>query len=403
MHECMYRAEMNMFPSISLRMRNALPVPMRRAIRYCRQMFSDGETVANIPSESSSLGIPKSPLDKMQSYHAWQAKEAEEVLQAITSQDKPLSKVDSARAEEYAKDVLGSLVYAPWLKVYTAMAGTFREGWIPDNYYGEFVLPRLNGTYGQLARLKAITPHLFDCNAFPDLLYFTNGLFIDQDGNALPDERVAEHLFSSHDKVVFKKEDSQRGLGVTVLRPDTLNLDAIRQIGNGVFQSFVRQHPDLAALSPSAAATLRLTTIISAEGSPTLRAAFLRVGRVGDPVVQQKSDVRISVIAASGDLDEIGYMPNWQSTTIHPDTGIMFVGKRMPGYDACVSLALDLHHRVRFVGCIGWDVSVDENDRVRVFEWNAMHNGIKFSEAVCGPCFSDLGWEKLHLKAETQL
>jgi hypothetical protein len=28
-------------------------------------------------------------------------------------------------------------------------------------------------------------------------------------------------------------------------------------------------------------------------------------------------------------------------------------------------------------------------------EWNGTYNDIKFSEATQGPCFADLGWERL--------
>ena len=48
-----------------------------------------------------------------------------------------------------------------------------------------------------------------------------------------------------------------------------------------------------------------------------------------------------------------------------------------------------------FARSVGWDVVVDSDDEVRVLEWNAGHNDIKFSEATQGPCFSDMGWETL--------
>ena len=44
---------------------------------------------------------------------------------------------------------------------------------------------------------------------------------------------------------------------------------------------------------------------------------------------------------------------------------------------------------------IGWDVTLDDQENLRVMEWNAGHNGIKFTEATQGPCFSDLRREWL--------
>ena len=57
-------------------------------------------------------------------------------------------------AEAYAMEVLGSPLYAPWLKVYTTAAGEFREGWIPDNYYGKEVITRIDGRYRSAADAK---------------------------------------------------------------------------------------------------------------------------------------------------------------------------------------------------------------------------------------------------------
>src|SRR5688572_16788022 len=52
-----------------------------------------------------------------------------------------------ARADEYARDVLGSLLYAPWLRVYALLSGEFREGWIPDNYYTKVVITQIDQKY----------------------------------------------------------------------------------------------------------------------------------------------------------------------------------------------------------------------------------------------------------------
>ena len=60
------------------------------------------------------------------------------------------------QSEAYAQEVLGWKGYAPWLQVYSAVAGEFREGWLPDNYYGWVVAPRLQGAYGQSSALRRL-------------------------------------------------------------------------------------------------------------------------------------------------------------------------------------------------------------------------------------------------------
>ena len=47
------------------------------------------------------------------------------------------------------------------------------------------------------------------------------------------------------------------------------------------------------------------------------------------------------------------------------------------------------------------DVVVDEDDNVRVLEWEAAV--VTFAEATQGPCFDGLSWQRLHLDGEVQI
>lgn len=66
----------------------------------------------------------------------------------------------------------------------------------------------------------------------------------------------------------------------------------------------------------------------------------------------------------------------------------------MCAFKTCVLTVTKLHKKAPYARCIGWDVTVDGDENVRLLEWNPEHNGIKFSEATQGPCFADLGWER---------
>jgi hypothetical protein len=73
--------------------------------------------------------------------------------------------------DEYAGDVLGWRGYAPWLRVYAAVAGEFTEGWIPDNYYGKIVLPAVQGPYGEVSKLKPLSRRLLQSDLLADVAY----------------------------------------------------------------------------------------------------------------------------------------------------------------------------------------------------------------------------------------
>src|SRR5690348_5528889 len=67
--------------------------------------------------------------------------QAHAVLRSIEGQQGPTDKRLVKLANAYSRDVFGSIKYAPWLRVYAAISGGFKEGWIPDNYYGIVVDP----------------------------------------------------------------------------------------------------------------------------------------------------------------------------------------------------------------------------------------------------------------------
>ncbi len=339
----------------------------------------------------------QSNMEKLKTarYHHIQKKLARKALRQVESLKGKIPPQTKRRCAEYAKEVLGWQGYAPWLRLYSAVAGSFKEGWIPDNYYGKVVVPRLQGGYGSVSHLKAFNSQLFGHSRFPDLAYQVNGFFISKDYQVISAERLQQLLYDQRDEVVFKKDHSFQGSGVYFMEKNRFEKKKIKSLGNGVFQEVITQHPFFGNMMPSSVATLRLTTVCDHQGAVSLRAAYLRVGRSADSHVRSASHIRIPVELGSGALYGEGYLPNWTTTDRHPDTQVPFAGKTLPAFSECVATAIELHQKMPLSQCIGWDLIPDENGKVKVMEWNGTDNDIKFSEATQGPGFADLGWEQL--------
>lgn len=298
-------------------------------------------------------------------------------------------------SDEYAQDVLGWKGFAPWLYVYSAMAGTFKEGWIPETYYTFVVVPKLNRDYGKISHLKPLPNKLFATHYFPDVAYFVNGLWFSGNNEPLRAEHMRDFLFRNDERIVFKRDASLQGKGVFVLSRESFDPAQIVSLGNGVFQSFIRQHPYYSDMMPQSVANIRITTVVDDVGNISARASYLRLGRHGDTHVRSSSNLRIPINPANGELDAVGYLATWAPIDRHPDTGITFANRTLPQYDKCRELVLRLHHEMPYCRCIGWDVALDEQNQVKIMEWNGNHPGIKFTEATQGPSFIGLGWEKI--------
>ncbi|WP_250536321.1 sugar-transfer associated ATP-grasp domain-containing protein [Caballeronia sp. AZ10_KS36] len=328
-------------------------------------------------------------------FHRKHAREAREVLRSIESRQGRTNAGQLRLADAYARDVLGDACYAPWLHVYTALNGHFKEGWIPDNYYGWIVVPKMKGLYGQMSHLKPVSRLLFQDDAFPDLGYYVNGIFYTADHIAIHKSQVANFVFSTTDRIAFKLDHSMQGKGVFLMDRKDFDAERISQLGNGVLQRFIVQHATFDQFASKAVATVRLTTVVDDAGAISLRACFLRLGRSADTYIRPDSEVCVPVHLESGRLFSTGYLSDWTRVDAHPDSKIRFDGVTLPAFAKCVEKVMALHAKAPFARCVGWDLTVDIDENVLVMEWNAEHNDVKFSEATQGPCFTDLKWETL--------
>lgn len=328
-------------------------------------------------------------------YHQSHGYRARKILRGLEQVMGKVPERERRRCDEYALAVFGHRHFAPWLHVYTTLARTFKEGWIPDNFYGAAVVPALKGWYGKVSSLKPLNRAIFRSDLFPDVGAYVNGIFLDTDYQPIELTRFKQLLFRESEKVAFKVDNSLQGRGVFFFTRDSFDEQQVRRLGNGVFQNFIRQHALFNEFAPNAVATLRVTTTVDDKGVVSVRSSYLRLGSGTDTHVQSKSHVRVPIDPASGAFAEQGYMPDWLPTPVHPDSRKRFAGNCIPSFSNCVAAVRDLHAKVPFARCVGWDVAVDSAGAVRIMEWNAQHNDIKFSEATQGPCFRDLGWEKL--------
>jgi len=296
------------------------------------------------------------------------------------------------QCDEYAKDVFGSVIYSPWLQAYSILAGTFKEGWIPVNYYAKVVVPKLKGSYGE-ADNAPLARRLFETNLMPDLAYSVNGLLCTASMEPLKPAELKEYLFQTCDRVVYKKDASKRGKGVSVFNRE--NFPDILPLGNGTFQSYIVQHPFFNAFDSRSVSTIRITTVVEDDLKVSCRAAFLRLPRSTDTHVTVETAIKVAIQVETGKLHETGYLPNWTPIACHPDSRRGFTGQIIPHFQKCVETCVSLHRKMPFPRAIGWDVIVNDREEIAIMEWNGRLNGISFSEATCGPCFADLGWHRL--------
>ena len=331
--------------------------------------------------------------------HYADIKDATKILKSVESYKGKTKSRDLKLCDEYAVEVLGHKRFAHWLYVYTAVSGRFKEGWVPENYYGSAVVPKLQGRYGRVSECRGLNAVMLQSKAFPDILAYVNGIFFDTAYRFVPPDTVHEKLFGNHERVVFKLDNSLQGKGIHFFTPESFSVEKIKRLGNGLFQRVIQPHRLFTEFAKHSVATVRIFTVYKNNGEVAVRGCNLRLGSGDETHVLSRTQIRVPVRIESGMFHDVGYTAEWHETRVHPVSHVEFAGKVIPAFKACVDTVTELHKKTPYTRCIGWDVTVDREETVQLMEWNAWSAGIGFHEATQGPCFADLGWERLKRSA----
>jgi len=342
--------------------------------------------------------IAQNSIEKLESsyYDRCQRLKALKILNQLESNSsRKLDRSVKKMCDEYAVEILGDRKYRYWLYVYSQMGHGFKSGWIPENYYVNFVAKKLKGLPGQMSGLRSLHGMIFGSDAFPDLGSYVNGLFFDENGLHVPQEKVSSMLFRGRSQVIYKCEESGKGQGIHFFSKTSFCVAEIEFLGNGIFQSIVTQHPELEIYSTSSVSTLRITTVSTETGEVSARSSVYKVANAGATYVNSNNSVRTSVDIHTGIFGWPAYRRDWSLASREDFGNGSPEGKVYPHFLEARELVLKLHKKVPHVRCIGWDLVVDADEEVQILEWNGFGNGILFGEATQGPCFADLGWEEL--------
>lgn len=294
---------------------------------------------------------------------------------------------------EYAADVLGDVAYAGELRLYTAVQGSFREGLIAGTYFGQRVMPNLSSReVRRLGFTRSLASSLLGREGSPDLGHRVGGRWLDADLVPTTRARVADAARSRGPDVVVKLNSTRRSQGVEVLAADLLREVEPNPGTDLTVQAFVTSHPDLARLSPGATPPVRILTVI--DGSePRFVAAHIRLGPGATRVAGGPESLTVPVLH-EGRIADVAADRAWRLHARHPATGAEFAGVAVPSFAPAVERCLAWHRRFPQAGIVGWDVAIDAAGSVQLLEWNLYWPGITFHEALTGPNFVGLDWER---------
>ncbi len=151
-----------------------------------------------------------------------------------------------------------------------------------------------------------------------------------------------------------------------------LNLEAfVSQDREYIFQPIIENHPDIKALNHTTLNTLRLATCRTNEGKLELwDSGMLRIGRSGSDVDNfAKGGIGVGV-DDKGCLKKYGYTHDeklcYKKLECHPDSQVLFEGRKLPFYEDAVALVLKAHALFPKLQSIGWDIAITSEGPILV-------------------------------------
>lgn len=312
----------------------------------------------------------------------------------VTLPSHRLSAQQEKQIEMYAKEKLGSVRYAPWLKAYAVYQGEFKEGWIPDNYFYRHVLPRTNGFHSSLSDLRHLAKRILKSDEMPDLGYFVRGCWISAEDDLMSKTEAKTYFFAKSDHIIIKTNSSMRGQGFYRLSEKEFDTLEERKLGDFVVQFPIQQQEWFSKFSADSVATLRITTVKS-WGKPAKKlASFMRFGI--DGVDRVHADSRLVVgVSDEGFLSQYSSDSDWFLSEYHPDSKIAWIGEKIPEFDLMSKRCEELHDLEATMGIIGWDLVMDRFGKIQLMEWNTGYPGVVRSEMASGPNFLETDWYEL--------
>ena len=156
---------------------------------------------------------------------------------------------------------------------------------------------------------------------------------------------------------------------------------------NFIVQQAIKQHPDLAAISPKSINTIRLMTYL-VNGTVRPLSAVLRMG-IGEARVDNLSFGGIACgIDASGRCTKYAIDKMGNMYEKHP-SGCVFLGTKIPSYNKVLKMADTMHKKLPMFGTIAWDITVDEQGEPVLIEFNTWYAQLALHQVSNGPIFGD--------------
>ncbi len=178
-----------------------------------------------------------------------------------------------------------------------------------------------------------------------------------------------------HAPLIVKPQSGSLGVGVFKLTKDRIaGIDPNAFLKEAIDNHYLIEEclvgcDEIQRFHPQSLNTIRVMTSFDGEDY-ALFASFIRFGR-GESVIDNAhgGGIYCTVNHIDGAICSNGYDTDGNVFESHPDTGIKFLGFRIPQWDKIAALCITSHSKVD-IPFVGWDVCVTSDGSIEYIEAN---------------------------------
>ena len=175
-----------------------------------------------------------------------------------------------------------------------------------------------------------------------------------------------EKFIKKHKEIIVKPNNLSCGKGVRKIDVTKYNnKDLYKELmSNETFliEEVAKQHKDVSKLHPASVNTIRIVTLISDYGIPSVISAVVRIGTNNKIVDNFNNDgVCAMVDLKTGKINSLAINSKGDMFTHHPTTNVKIEGYQIPMWDEITKMVIEASKVVKEMRLIGWDVCVSDD------------------------------------------
>lgn len=276
--------------------------------------------------------------------------------------------------------------------------GDFDVRYVPEKIFRYYLDPALSNRH--------ILQAWDDKNYFerhqPDLPFphtyvrNVNGYFMDHDYHLIKKEEARSIILQNLPVIIKPSLLSGEGKSLKLITTEQQANEIFTQYDKDyIVQALVTQCDELKQMSHRSVCSMRLITAMVNGEVKLIKKHLLcntqdtiAVNAVVDSAGLPSAGTVLIGIDEEGRLFDTGYYENAQKLQSMP-WDFKFDGMQIPAFKEAVRMAIKAHESMPMLGVIGWDVTIDDNNKPVFFEWNLRGIEIYHSQLTQGPLFGE--------------